>query len=81
MSHPGDTGMRKEVDLYRGHVGDIVYWFLDNNLADWHWACRKVHGRWTVGDAHSIFYGSVAGKCPGWAAAGAVFDLSSKLGQ
>lgn len=81
MSHPGDSGMRKEVWLDRGVLAGDVCWWLRNDLQGWLWYCTKVHSRWTVSDAGGNPYGSVSGQCPGWAAAGAVFDLSNKLGQ
>jgi hypothetical protein len=69
-----DTGVRKYASLNYS----IGAWWIVSDFRPG--VCTKRNGRWRVTNTTSgRFCGSISGRSPGWAAAGAVFVLSRYL--
>ena len=75
---PGDQGVRKEAEISKRSFGTYSGWWIVGTVRSG--VARKVNGRWVIrGGSSNLVRGRVSGRCPGWAAGGAVFILSKKL--
>ena len=77
-AYPSDTGLRKYAYLNGPGIDDAYDWYIDNQSYDGQdGLCGKHNRKWVVLTwSSNRARAKVAGRCPGWAAAGAGFVLS-----